>query len=213
MMKKGERVLREILHRFYERNERFMSQKALAEVCELSLGTVNPVIRRLEQLGAIEKKPLGFRVSDVTRILLYWASKRNLVVDTIYSARAPTSAAEIEESLPRGSVLTAYSGFKAKFGETPADYQEVYVYADSAELKRRFPQTRGRFKNLIVLKPDDHLSKLAEGGVAPLAQIYVDLWQLGEPAKKFVDELGARMRSAEMGTLQGVIRRTRERSG
>lgn len=54
-MKKGERVLREILHRFYERNERFMSQKALAEACGVSLGTVNPLVRKLAQLGAIEK--------------------------------------------------------------------------------------------------------------------------------------------------------------
>ncbi|MDI6642454.1 MAG: winged helix-turn-helix domain-containing protein [Candidatus Hodarchaeaceae archaeon] len=212
-MKKGERVLREILYRFHERNERFMSQKALAEACGLSLGTVNPIVRRLEQLGAIEKKPLGFRVSDVTRILLYWASKRNLAKDIVYSTSTSLSAANIEKDLPQGSVMTAYSGFNARFGEVPIDYQEVYVYADPAELKRRFPRARGRLNNLIVLKPDEHLIRLSEGGIAPLAQIYVDLWQLGDPAKKLVDELGARMRAGEIGALQGIIKRTRERPG
>lgn len=213
MMKKGERVLREILYRFYELGERFMSQKALAESCKLSLGSVNPVVRRIEQLGTIEKKPLGFRITDVMRILLYWASKRNLARDIVYSASSTLSAAEIEEGLPRGSILTAYSGFKARFGEIPADYHEIYVYADPAEIERRFPKTRGRRRNLLVLKPDEHLSRLSRDGIAPLAQIYVDLWQLGEPAKIFVDALDARMRLTEVGALRGIIKRIRERPG
>lgn len=210
-MKKGERVLRETLHRFYERNERFMSQKALADACGLSLGTVNPVVRKLGQLGAIEKKPLGFRVSDPMRILLYWANTRNLIDDVVYSTRAHLSAEELEVGVPRGTILTAYSGFKTRFGEAPVDYREVYVYASPANVRRKFPPARGYRRNLFVLKPDEHLERLSEGGAAPLAQIYVDLWQLGEPAKKFVDELEARLRLAEVGALREVIKKTRER--
>lgn len=210
-MKKGERVLRQILYLFYERNERFMSQKALAEACRISLGTVNPIMSRIDQLGAIEKKPLGFRVGDATRILMYWANHRNLQDDIIYTGSATSPLEEIEGDLPHGSILTAYSGFMAKFGEVPATYQDVYVYADPAEIKKRFPKKRGYRNNIVVLKPDDHLSGLSKDGIAPLGQIYVDLWQLGEPAKIFVDELATRMRFMEVGTLKGIIKRTRER--
>ena len=67
-MKKNQRVLREMLYRTYERGERFMSQKTLAHVCGLSLGTVNPLVSKLEQIGAIEKKPMGFRITDARRV-------------------------------------------------------------------------------------------------------------------------------------------------
>ena len=77
------------------------------------------------------------------RILLYWASQRKLADDIVYSTSTPSSAAEIERGLPRGAIVTAYSGFRAKFGEVPADYEEVYVYADPAELERRFPPYAG----------------------------------------------------------------------
>lgn len=211
MMKKGERVLRQILYLFYERNERFMSQKAIAEACEISLGTVNPIINRIDQLGAIEKKPLGFRISDASRILMYWANYRNLRGDVIYTASTNLPPEEIEGDLPRGSILTAYSGFRTKSGEVPAAYHEVYIYADPSEIKKRFPKTRGHRNNIVVLKPDEHLSQLSKDGIAPLGQIYVDLWQLGEPAKIFVDRLAAQIRLMEVGALKGIIERTRER--
>ncbi len=209
-MKKGERVLRQILYLFYERNERFMSQKALAEACGISLGTVNPIMSRIDQLGAIEKKPLGFRVSDATRILMYWANHRNLQGDILYTGSTAHPLEEIEGDLPHGSILTAYSGFRARF-EAPAEYHEVHVYADPSEIKKMFPKTRGYRNNIIVLRPDEHLSRVSKDGIAPLGQIYADLWQLGEPAKIFVDRLGAQMRLMEVGTLKGIIERTRER--
>ena len=62
--RKVDRVLREILHRVYERNEPFMSQKSLAQACELSMDTVNRLVAKLNQFRSIEKKPLGFRVAD-----------------------------------------------------------------------------------------------------------------------------------------------------
>ena len=70
-MKKVNRVLREILHRVYERNELFMSQKSLAQACELSMDTVNRVVAKLNQFRAIEKKPLGFRVTEPEKAVSY----------------------------------------------------------------------------------------------------------------------------------------------
>jgi DNA-binding Lrp family transcriptional regulator len=211
-MKKNQRVLRQILYWVFEQNKRFMSQKAISEACGVSLGTVNPIINRLERLGGVEKKPLGFSVIDVGRVLMYWANTRDLEADVVYSASSHLPARDIEKSLPPGSILTAFSGFRAKLGSAPVEYREVHVYANPAEIKRMFPPRRGRRENVIVLKPDEHLMKLSKDGVAPIGQLYVDLWQLGGPAKIFVDGLSSHMRLAEVEAIKGVIRRARESS-
>ncbi len=75
--------------------------------------------------------------------------------------------------------MSAYSGFRAKFGSAPVDYEQVFVYADPDLIKRTFKPTQRKRRNLFVLTPDEHLQRLSEKGVAPSVQIYVDLWQLG----------------------------------
>lgn len=211
MMKKGDRVLRQILYATYERGEPFMSQKALARVCEVSLGMVNLVVAKLERLGTIEKKPLGFRVIDPKKILLYWASRRELTKDVIYEASSPLLASEIEAQMPSGAIFTGYSGYRLKFGATPVDYDEVYVYADLQEVKRRFQVRKIYKKNLFVLSSDPHLERMSEGGTAPLAQIYVDLWQLGRTANRFVDELDRKLELGQIGALEAMIQRVQKR--
>lgn len=205
-MRKSDRILREVLHRFFEQGERFFNQKGLAETCRLSLGTINPLIAKLEQLGAVERKPLGFRLLDVRRALLYWAIKRDLIEDITYSTFVPMQIRELEASLPHGTVLTAYSGFRAKFDLVPADYKEVFVYADKEEIKKLFKLTSRRKHNLFVLEPDEHLQRLSDEGVATLAQIYVDLWQLGVPASRFVEELDLKLRLTAVKALEKVVK-------
>ena len=205
-MRKIDRILREVLHRFYGQGERFFNQKGLAQTCAISLGTINPLIARLEQLGAIERKPLGFRLVDPKRALLYWAVTRELPKDIIYTTFAPVTVEELEAELPRGAILTAYSGFRAKFGKTPADYDHVFVYADADEIKRAFKPTQGEKRNLFVLAPDEHLRRLSERNVAPLVQIYVDLWQLGAPASRFVEELEREFETAPTRAFEEVAK-------
>ena len=188
-MRKGDRAFREILYRVYEQGERFMSQKALARACGLSIGTVNLLIAKFERIGAVEKKPLGFRVIDPRKILLYWAGKRDLAKDIIYETYSPSSVAGIETQMPQGAILTSYSGYRLRFGEAPVDYDEVYVYADPREVRHRFPERLTHRKNIFVLGSDPHLKRRGVGGVVPLAQLYVDLWQLRAPADKFLEEL------------------------
>ncbi len=205
-MRKIDRILREILHRFYEHGERFFNQKGLSATCEISLGTINPLIARLEQLGALERKPLGFRLIDPKRALLYWAVTRELGKDIAYTTFVPDRVEKLEAELPSGAILTAYSGFRAKFSSTPADYEQVFVYADTDVVKRAFkPTAKGRH-NLFVLAPDEHLQRLSEHGVAPLVQIYVDLWQLGAPASRFVEELEREFAPAPTRALEEVAR-------
>ncbi|KUO39821.1 MAG: hypothetical protein APZ16_01350 [Candidatus Hadarchaeum yellowstonense] len=208
-MRKIDRVYREILHRFYSSGERFFNQKNLSEICRISLGTINPLITKLEGIGAIERKPQGFRLIDPQRALISWAVTRDLARDITYTTFVPTSLKELESSLPRGAILTAYSGFRARFGSTPAEYNQVFVYADEEEMRRAFRSTMRERRNLIVLQPDEHLRRLSSNGVAPPVQLYVDLWQLGKPASRFVEELERKLSPAPERALGEIARSLR----
>lgn len=207
-MKKINRVLREILYRVYEQNESFMSQKSLAQACELSMDTVNRVVAKLNQFHTIKKKPLGFRVVDPEKILTYWACTRNLASDISYSTYSPDSVTKIEDEMPRGTVFTAFSGYRRRFGKTPIHYEKVFVYADPEEVRRRFPESPAERKNVFVMRPDPHLAQTNKDGAAPLAQIYVDLWQLGgDPADRFLLELETKLRAKPIEALKVLARK------
>jgi len=193
-MKKLDRVLREVLYQVYERGERFFKQKKLAKTCDLSLGTINPLIQKLARLGALERKPQGFRVVDVDRLLTYWSVTRDLRKDITYSTYLPMETSDMEDALPEGVIFTAYSGYARYFGNTPSNYSQVYVYADSKVIKKKFRARPEEKPNLFVLEPDSHLKKLSTENVAPLPQLYVDLWQLGRPAGRFIKELELKLR-------------------
>jgi len=210
MIKKIDWVLREILYRVYEQNEPFMSQKSLSQACGLSMNTVNRLVSKLNQFRAIEKKPFGFRVLNSKKVLLYWAATRNLARTITYTAYSPDSELEIESQMPRGAIFTAYSGYYRRFRTTPTDYDEVYVYADPEEVKRRFPASEVERRNIFVLAPDPHLKRVSKDGAAPLAQIYVDLWQVGGAvADKFIAELDKKLELAATDALKAMIRATR----
>jgi len=207
-MKKVNRVLREILYRVYERNEPFMSQKSLAQACCLSMDTVNRLVTKLNQFRAIKKKPPGFRVVDAKKVLSYWASTRNLTRDTIYSTYSPDSVSKIEGELPPGSIFTAYSGYQLKFNETPTHYEEIFVYADPDEVRRKFPESNVERHNLFVLKQDPHLERVGNDGAVTLAQLYVDLWQIGgSTADRFLLELEKWLRPRPIEALKALARR------
>ncbi len=93
-------------------------------------------------------------------------------------------------SLPPGSVPTAYTGFKYRYGEAPADYSEVVVFGRPEEFIARFNCKReGLSPNLIILRPDTHIARFR---VAPTCQIYVDLWNLNTwYANEFLKKLEA----------------------
>jgi DNA-binding transcriptional MocR family regulator len=188
-MKKNEWVYREILFRALERGERFFSQKSLASRCQTSIGNVHEALRPLEQMNCIEKKPMGFTVINPKKILLYWASTRNLERDVVYSTRADKGVNEIEKALPP-VIFTAYSGYRFRFGSAPSDYSEVLVYGDRERIEERFPQSQGK-PNLIVLKTDPHIETFKK---APVAQLFVDLWNLNTwYADEFVKALEKRI--------------------
>ncbi|MCX8189433.1 MAG: hypothetical protein N3F64_06945 [Nitrososphaeria archaeon] len=185
---KGERVYREILYGVLEGKLNLFKQLELSRVCKLSLSTVNYALSPLERMNALEKRRFGFRILDPKKVLLYWASIRRLEKDIVYQTYVDASIDEVESGVPAKSVFTAYSAFKFKFNRVPSDYSEVVVYGVKRDFERRFGEENLKLKpNLIVLNLDEHLAKFK---VAPMAQIFVDLWNL-RPwyAKDFLKEM------------------------
>lgn len=173
---KIERVYREIMWGVLENRARIFKQLELSRLCDLSLSTVNYALKPLERMNAIEKRRFGFRVIDPKKILLYWASIRNLEKDIVYQTYLDEPVERIESEVPANSVLTAYSAFKLKFGTVPSDYGEVVVYGVREEFQKRFGEEKDKVRpNLIALHLDPHLAKFK---VATIGQIFVDLWNM-----------------------------------
>lgn len=188
-MKKKEWVYRELLYRYFEQKENFLSQSSLSDSCGVSQGMVSKALEPLESMNAIEKKPMGFAVINAKKILLYWASTRNLEKDVVFRTRVEKPVGEIEKEMPR-VIFTAYSAFKFRFGSVPSDYSEVVVYGEKERIKERFGEGKG-VPNVIVLKTDSHLEKFRD---VPLAQVFVDLWNLDKwYAEDFLRALEKRM--------------------
>jgi hypothetical protein len=110
------------------RGEAFMSQREVSKVCGVSIGLVNLLVSSMEGLGAVERRPMGFRVIDPKKMLQHWAARRNLKRDVVYSTFVPELVEDIEGSL-KECVFTAYSGCRFRFG-LEEDYSEVYLYGN-----------------------------------------------------------------------------------
>ncbi len=189
-MKQKEFVYRELAEFSKER----LTQLGLSKTLGISLNTTNLAIKPLVSLGAVQVLQRGLNVIDKEKIVLFWANLRNLQKDIVYSTRVSAQPSEIEKNLSAGIIYTAYSAYKFRFGEVPADYSEVYVYSmDVEEIKKRFPMQKGP-PNLFVLKADKRLIELSKENIAPNSQVFVDLWNLREwYAKEFVNALKERI--------------------
>jgi len=173
-MKKIEQIYRKILYLKIEKDRDAITQKELSIGLGVSLSTVNHALKPLRKMGSVEIRKRNFVVVNPKKILLYWASIRNIEKDIIYETRVEMPVREIEKNMPPDIVFTAYSGFKFQYNEVPADYSEIYVYADDLrEIEKRFPKKKNK-ANLIVLKKDDNMRDMT------IANLFVDLWNMRE---------------------------------
>jgi DNA-binding transcriptional ArsR family regulator len=174
---KMERVYREILYKVLDEGglDAVFRQKELSHLTGLSISTVNYALKPLENMNAVRKRRFGFNVTDPKKILLYWASIRKLTKEIAYQTFASGSVESIESSVPSKSVFTAYTAYKLRFGQAPSDYGEIIIYGEKSEFEKRFPPNERQKPNIVVLRLDEHLLKFR---TAPLAQIFVDLWNL-----------------------------------
>ncbi len=185
-MKKTETIYREMLYNAIEKERRNLTQAYLAKTLKVSLSTVNLALKPLARMNAIRIKKMGFDIIDVKKILYYWASIRNLEKDIVYKTRFEAPVTDMEKQMPDDVVFTAFSAYKFKFKDVPADYSEVYVYG-SEEIKKRF-KPNNEIPNLFVLKKSNQIEKY--GKTATIANIFVDLWNLRQwYAKDFLKAL------------------------
>jgi predicted transcriptional regulator len=193
-MKKLELVFMEILYQVMEKNNPVLKQSELSKKLGFSLSTINLAVKKLERMNAVRISKMNFRVIDVEKILYFWASVRSLEKDVVYKTRVEMPVREIEKSLP-DLTYAAYSAYKFKFKDVPADYSEVYAYADEEELKevmRRFPANE-KNPNLFVLRRHESMSQHPKTGT--IAMMFVDLWNLRQwYASDFLKALEKRIR-------------------
>ncbi len=183
-MYKIEWIYRELLYAALEQKRYTFTQRELALQFRLSLSTVHHALRPLQAMGAVEIKPRSFHLLDAGKILYHWASLRSLAKDVVYSTRVPQPVKQIESSMPPGAIYAMYSAYKFRFHDVPADYSEVYVYADPAEVQKRFPLAKG-VPNVFVLTKDMYMDNYGE--TTSIAQTFVDLWNTKEwYAKEFL---------------------------
>ena len=137
-------------------------------------------------MGAINVNLKNFTITDPKKILYYWTSIRNLEKDIVYKTRVELPSNEIESCMPDDVVFTAFSGYKFRFKDVPADYSEVYAYGGES-IKKRFKQNTNN-PNLFVLQTDGMVGSY--GKTATIAQLFVDLWNLKQwYAKDFLTAL------------------------
>ncbi|MBI2558990.1 hypothetical protein HYW20_06735 [Candidatus Woesearchaeota archaeon] len=186
-MKRIEEVYRELLHQT-ENGNRMFTQMAVSDKLGISLSNVSNAIDPLREMGAVDVKKMCFYIINPKKIIYHWASARNLKKDIVYATRVEKSVSEIEKLMPDSAIFTAYSGYRLRYNDMPADYSEVYVYSDDlVEIKRRFPESKNT-PNMFVLKKDKNIDKY--GRIATNANIFVDLWNLREwYAQEFIKSM------------------------
>ena len=208
-MFKEEAVIREILCEVLYGNNA-IEQKRISQLLRVSIGLVNKTVTKLDRMGAVFKTGRSYSVTSFKKVLMLWASLRNLQRDLIYSTRVGGSVREIERSLPDGSILSAYTAFNYLFNEVPADYSEVWTYVPEdilAEVKERFP-SNNLPGNLYVLKTNTLLlenSKRYSKGInmVSVPQLYVDLWNIPSwYSKEYIALLERKIMEMKDGILE-----------
>jgi hypothetical protein len=188
MLKRTEMVWRHLLVGAFDQGSRRSSLTQLSEELNVPVSTIHKALERPRAIGAVRGSASGLRVLDPKRLLLLWAAHRDLNGDIVYATKVPMSVSEVEARLPSSAIPTAYTAFVQYEGlNLVADYEQVLVYADVTEMRRRFPSRRGE-ANLLVLEPDPLLNRY--GKVAPRCQVYADLFNLPSwQAQRFLEAL------------------------
>jgi len=181
MMKK-ERIYRELL--WLAERDRWTTQRALAKTCGVSLNLVNSVARELKRVGAVGVYPMRLHIMDPAKILYAWASQRNFERDIVFKYAIGLPVHEIEKNMSGDVVFTAFSGWRLKAKGAPFDYNKVYVYVPPAaqtlvkRLLELLPRTRGDANTFVMAVDDPHLFMRAEHQIAPVAQLFVDIYAM-----------------------------------
>lgn len=185
-MKKIETVWCQLLFDALERRQPVFQQQELAKRLRLSISTVAHALKDLRQMGAVRIGGNGGQVEDAEKLLMHWASHRNLAADIRWQLSCDQPVQEVEGLLPPGSILGGYSAVRHWYGEAPADYATVNVYHPQPDiLKERLAGMRPGSTKVVGLQLDSRLPLRPE--TTSIAHTFVDLWNLTDwMAKDFV---------------------------
>lgn len=188
MISHTEAIWRHLLVGALDHGQRRTSITQLSVQLGMPVSSIHAALERPRSIGAVRGTAAGIRVLDPKRLQLLWAARRDLARDATYATRVPLPVAEIEARLPTDAIPTAFTAFVALAGRNVvADYEQVIVYADAQQMQKRFAARRGE-PSLICLEPDPLLRRY--GQVAPLPQVYADLFNLPSwQAQRFLDIL------------------------
>ncbi len=176
-MLKIEYVWRELLDRVIEKKNPDFTITELAKKYSLSTSVVNHALIPLRDLNIVKINKTSSKVIDWEKLLFFWATRRNIKRDIIYSTFSPSAVFGREGLMPPEVIPTGFTAFRYLLSKTPADYDHVYFYSDKIEkIIKRFPKSK-RPPNIFILKPDRYLLKNKKIG---LAQLFVDLWNMSE---------------------------------
>jgi len=176
-MLKIEYIWRELLDRVIEKRNPDFTITELAKKYTLSTSVVNHALIPLRDLNIVKINKTSSKVVDWERLLFFWATRRNLKKDIIYSTFSSLPVYDREGLMPPDVIPTALTSFRYLLNKTPADYDHVYFYSNKIEkIIKRFPKSK-RPPNIFILKLDPYLSKSKKLG---LSQLFVDLWNLPE---------------------------------
>ncbi len=194
-MTKKEIIWRYVLTQALDEKRLIFTQKDIAKLFNISTSTVFNALRVPRKLGAIEVTGRFFRLVDKEKLLILWATMRNIQKDVQYSTYVAEEPKKIEGCMPADCIFGAFSSYRLKYQDAPADYDQIYVYSNNLdEMKKRFPPVVGKksTKNLFILKPDPYLS--AFGSFTPDVQTFVDLWNIPKwYSKDYLDALKKKM--------------------
>jgi predicted N-acetyltransferase YhbS len=182
----------------FDEDRRRTSITGLSQQLALPVSTIHTALVRPREIGAVRGSTQGLRVLDPKRLLLLWAARRSLSKDLNYQTHVERPIREIEGRLPETAIPTAYTALVHHQGHnTVADYDQVVIYGDRAEVQRAFPARRG-YPNLIVLDPDPLLTNY--GRYAPMPQVYADLFNLPTwQAQRFLEALNRQVLFTDRG--------------
>ena len=191
-MFKIEYIWRELLDRVIEERNPDFTIIELAKKYSLSTSVVNHALIPLRNLNIVKINKTLSKVVDWERLLFFWATRRNLKKDIIYSTFSPLPVYDREGLMPSEVISTGFTSFRYLLNKTPADYDHIYFYSNKIEkITKRFPNNK-RPSNIFILRPDPYLLKSKKLG---LAQLFVDLWNLPEwYAREFQLETLTRIR-------------------
>lgn len=193
-MLKIEYIWRELLYRAIEKKAPDFTLQALAGQFNLSTSVVAHALKPLRDLNMVKIGKTISSVIDSERLLFFWATRRNVKKEIIYQTHSSLPVFEREASMPADVFPTAYSACRLYYNLTPADYENIYFYADNGdEIKKRFPDNPKKSPNLFIVRQDEYLPHYKK---TTLAQIFADVWNLPEwYAKDFQEAILLKIKS------------------